>query len=161
MYYFNFLNEIFQVCMTNFEYLFLISETGCKSWRGQKYVKCPNGDCVLDLRECAKEPNPDPDPNPNPDPDPSPNPNPEQDPCLYSPQTHWRCKNGNCLLRSSVCDGSNDCSSDDTDNSDEENEEFKGCNLYPGKGLTLYCVSLCPPLSQFQSKQDLTENHLS
>ena len=94
-------------------------------------MKCPNGACVLDLSECTQDPNPDPDPDP--DPDPNPDPNPGQDnPCLNSPDTHWRCKNGNCLLKSSVCDGSNDCSSDDSDNSDEESGDRQGCNLYPG-----------------------------
>ena len=65
--------------------------------------------------------------------DPNLDPNPGQDnPCLNSPNTHWRCKNGNCLLKSSVCDGSYDCSSDGSDNSDEESGEGQGCNLYPG-----------------------------
>ena len=102
-------------------------------------MKCPNGACVLDLSECTQDPNPDPSRNPDPDPnldpniDQNPDPNPGQDnPCLNSPDTHWRCKNGNCLLKSSVCDGSYDCSSDGSDNSDEESGDGQGCNLYPG-----------------------------
>ena len=102
-------------------------------------MKCPNGACVLDLSECTQDPNPDPstDPNTNLDPypniDQNPDQNPGQDnPCLNSPDTHWRCKNGNCLLKSSVCDGSYDCSSDGSDNSDEESGDGQGCNLYPG-----------------------------
>ena len=95
-------------------YVFIILkcflETQCKSWNAKKHFKCPHSHrCVLDpLKECDEDQTEDPTNNTE-------NPN-----CVF------RCPNGKCLLKTSVCDGNIDCEGDGSD-------EIDGCNLFPGQ----------------------------
>ena len=100
-------------------YVFIIlkcfSETQCKSWNAKKHFKCPHSHrCVLDpLKECDEDQTEDPNNN------------------IDNPNCVFRCPNGKCLLKTSVCDGNIDCEGDGSD-------EIDGCNLFPGQYRDLH-----------------------
>ena len=105
-------------------YIFL-TETGCNSWHGRKYVKCPNSHkCVENIaRDCVDfiDEGGGGDPKANLDKDPGP-----ATTCPPNPLTgrlQWRCNDGLCIERNTVCDATKNCA----DGSDETD----GCKLYP------------------------------
>ena len=90
---------------------FYSTETNCKSWNGQRHVKCPNGDT------CFKES------TFNPTIDCS-DTNPPTSECRTADDHEgWRCQNGFCIIKKHVCDNKPDCS--------DGSDETLGCETFP------------------------------
>ena len=105
----------------------LTSGTNCKSWNGDKYVRCPKSSkCIIFKNESQVEKECldfiDSDPQPND----SDNSTPQPSSC---PNSKWRCTDGFCIDKATVCDGNKDCD----DGSDED------------KGKNFSANSLCSP----------------
>ena len=98
----------------------MILDTLCKSWGGQKYVKCPDSDqCVLENRpeeDCV--------------PIDSGTEKPDVQRSCDGDPNRWRCNDGFCIHSQFVCDGNPNC--------DDQSDEEIGCNLFPDTGCPSY-----------------------
>ena len=106
----------------NLRKIYIISETNCISWQGQKYVQCPDSsECIRFINEsqieneCLKQRN-----------------NQEND--VNAQDSKWKCTDGFPIDINLVCNGASDC--------DDSSDEMTGNSLkstIEGAGLLLIC----------------------
>ena len=94
----------------------IITDTGCQSWHGKKYTKCPgSSQCVDDVNDCEHVRSGE----------------TSLVPCIKNDGSMgYRCRDGLCIRKTTLCNKHVDC----LDGSDE----IEGCFLYQSKGLYIF-----------------------